>query len=168
MILPELKGNKLQMKNLNNIVHILNILLIVSQVNAQSVLITPNKSTVSDTLSIQKKLVVGAKYASKPGNKFEVQANNIVGLSVDEAGKAGIGTSVPQNTLHVEGRTQINGKLLINTKNGMPDMPNSYLSFAQVTSVSESQVSSDIAVVLIVDSEVSPWVQVGKARGAVA
>lgn len=156
------------MKTLNNIVRILNILLIVSRVNAQSVLITPNKSTVSDTLSIQKKLVVGAKYASKASSKFEIQANDKVRLLVDDAGKVGIGTSIPQNTLHVEGRTQINGKLLLNTKNGMPDMPNSNLSFAQVTSISESQDSSDIALVLYEDSAFSPWLQFGKARGTVA
>lgn len=123
---------------------------------AQSVLITPGKSLASDTLSIQKKLVVGAKFASKASNKFEVHANNKVRLSVDDAGKVGVGTSIPQNTLHVEGRTQIKGKLFINTQNGMPNTPYSNLSFAQITSVSESQDSSDIALVLYENSDYSP------------
>ncbi len=148
---------------------ILFILLMDNQKSfAQSVLITPSKSTVSDTLSIQKKLVVGAKFTLKASNKFEVHANNKVRLSIDDAGKVGVGTSIPQNTLHVEGRTQIKGKLFINTQNGMPNTPYSNLSFAQVTSVSESQDSSDIVLVLYENSGYSPWLQFGKARGTVA
>jgi hypothetical protein len=101
------------MKTLEKIAIFIHFVLITNLSNAQSVLITPSKSLASDTLSIQKKLVVGAKFALKASNKFEVHANNKVRLSVDDAGKVGVGTSIPQNTLHVEGRTQIKGKLFI-------------------------------------------------------
>ncbi len=147
-------------------VFILSALLIQTQKTvAQSVLITPSKSLDSDTLSIQKKLVVGTKFASKPTNKFEVFSNNKVGLAVDGAGKVGVGTDIPQNTLHVEGRTQINGKLFLNTKRNIPGSVNSSLLFASITSVSQSQDSSDIALVLYEDSDYSPWLNFGKARG---
>lgn len=147
-------------------VFILSALLIQTQKTvAQSVLITPSKSLDSDTLSVQKKLVVGAKFASKPTNKFEVFSNNKVRLAVDGAGKVGVGTDIPQNTLHVEGRTQINGKLFLNTKRNIPGSVNSSLLFASITSVSQSQDSSDIALVLYEDSDYSPWLNFGKARG---
>jgi Chaperone of endosialidase len=148
---------------------VLGILLVLNQsVFAQSVLITPSKSLDSDTLSIQKKLVVGAKYASKSANRLEVHSNGKVHLSVDGTGKVGVGTSTPQNIFHVEGRTQLNGRLFINTKDGMPDTPNSNLSFGQITAVSESQDSSDIDIVLYEDSGFSPWLNFGKARGTIA
>lgn len=118
---------------------IFSILLFQNQkVLAQSVLITPSKSSNSDTLSIQKKLVVGAKYGSNSSHKLEVN-----------------------------GRTRLNSRLFINS-NGMPDTPNSNLQYAQITSVSESQDSSDIALVLYENSDYSPWLNFGKARGTVA
>ncbi len=154
-----------KMKTLEKIAIFLHFVLITNLSNAQSVLITPSKSLESDTLSIQKKLVVGEKFASKPTNKFEVFSNSKVRLAVDGTGKIGVGTDIPQNTLHVEGRTQINGKLFLNTKRNIPGSVNSSLLFASITSVSQSQDSSDIALVLYENSDYSPWLNFGKARG---
>lgn len=139
--------------------------LINYQIFAQSVLITPRKSIDSDTLSIQKKLIVGEKYASKPNNKFEVFSNNKVRLSVNEKGNVGVGTNTPSNALHAVGRTQIDGRLFIYSSDSFPFSTSSNLAFGSILSASESQDSSDLNLLLFEDSIYSPWLNFGKARG---
>jgi hypothetical protein len=146
---------------------IISILSIVFIQNAfaQSVLITPNKSLDSDTLSVLKKIIIGNKWASKPDNKFEVFANGKTHLSVDVNGRVGVGTSLPQNHLQVDGRTQLNGRVFLNTTNFDSNNTNSNLAYGAITSVSSSSDSSDIDLINYSNDGYSPWLNFGKARG---
>jgi hypothetical protein len=63
------------MKTLEQIAIFLHFVLAVDIANAQSVLITPTKSSVSDTLMVKNNLGVGSESISNPDNRLEVKAN---------------------------------------------------------------------------------------------
>lgn len=68
----------------------------------------------------------------------------------------------------VKGRTQIDGRLFINSNSDFPIPTNSYLKYGSILSVSEAADSSDIDLVLFEESSSSPLLNFAKARGTKA
>jgi hypothetical protein len=85
-----------------------------------------------------------------------------------QTGNVGIGTSMPNSKLHVKGSTQIDGKLYLNTSGISSASTNSNLAYGVVTSVAQTEDSSDINLLLYKDNSYSPWINFAKARGTAA
>jgi hypothetical protein len=82
------------------------------------------------------------------------------------AQNVGINTPVPKNRLHVTGRTQIDGRVGINTEN--IGALGEELAYPIFESISENSDSSDFNIVLFEESGFSPWLNFAKARGTKA
>ncbi len=76
----------------------------------------------------------------------------------------GINTTNPQNPLHIVGRTQLDGRLVINQTN--VGSLGGEMIYSSIESIAESSDSSDLNLALFEESGFSPWLNFAKARGS--